>query len=70
MSGYTEASAANEGSESSDTSDQVRLAHLWVDFRVIQLRKDVVTFGFSKEHLITKILVPQFEKSNSENGIA
>ena len=35
-----------------------------------QLRRDDLTLGFSKEHLIKEILDPEYERLKSENGLA
>ena len=38
--------------------------------RFYQLRKDDLTLGFSKEHLIKEILDPEYERLKSENELA
>ena len=38
--------------------------------RFYQLRKDDLTLGYSKEHLIKEIFDPEYEKLKSENGLA
>ena len=35
-----------------------------------QLKRDDLTLGFSKEHLIKEILDPEYERLKSENGLA
>ena len=38
--------------------------------RFYQLRKDDLTLGYSKEHLIKEIFDPEYERLKFENGLA
>ena len=44
----------SESSKSSESSDQVRLAHLWVDFRVISWQFDTQIDNFEKGFMTNK----------------